>query len=145
MNGFPLIIACFTLMLSSFAGNLLGAKAQEIGRSDLQAVKAGFVFDHSGGRGALLYEGAAYPLHMDGIGLEPCIVVSTCDFSGTVYNLTDPEDIYGDYRLASGATLVGDGNVATLTNARGVQIELKARATGMRTIFVLNGIIILPR
>lgn len=144
MKQFPLFIACVTLAFALVAAGLPKADAQEIGRIDLEIVKPGFVAGLSGGRGALHYGGMAIPLHV--ISLGPSIAFFSYEFSGTVHNLTRPEDIYGDYTAGSGgAELVGGGKIPTLTNACGVRIDISVLENGMDISRDLGGIRIRPR
>lgn len=126
-------------------GDYKPANAQS-GRIDLQIVKAGFIVGLSGGRGTLYYDGLAYPLRVGGLSLGPSFSISSVDVTGEVYNLNSVEDLYGNYTAGSaGVAIVGGGGVATLTNARGVRLEVRGRTIGVDFSLNLSGVSIQPR
>ena len=85
----------------------------------------------SWGKGTLTYKGKHYPFSVDGLtvgGVGATSVTAT----GTVYHLKSLEDFNGQYAAASaGATVGGGGGVATMKNANGVTMDLKATTRGV--------------
>lgn len=118
----------------------------QTGRVDIQIVKVGFIVGVSGGRGTLYFDGVAYPIRVGGVSLGPSFAVSSIDLTGTAYNLTNAQDFYGTYTAGSaGLAVVGGGKAATLTNARGVRLEVQGRTIGVEFSLDLSGISIQPR
>ncbi|MEM7464998.1 MAG: hypothetical protein AAF362_20200 [Pseudomonadota bacterium] len=140
-----ILIAALTMIAAASTIAPVAANAQT-GRVDLQIVKVGFIVGLSGGRGTLYYDGLAYPIRIGGVSLGPSFAVSSIDLTGTAYNLNRVEDFYGTYTAGSaGLALVGGGETASLSNARGVRLEVVGRTIGVEFSLDLSGISIQPR
>ncbi|MCP4074322.1 MAG: hypothetical protein GY742_21755 [Hyphomicrobiales bacterium] len=128
--------------ISAMPGN---AKAEDA-RIDMQIGKVGFIIGVSGGRGTVYFDGHAYPIRVGGVSLGATFAMSSIDLTGTVYNLNRIEDLYGNYTATSaGLAVVAGGKTGSLTNARGIRMELRGRTIGLEFSLDLSGINIRPR
>ena len=95
-----------------------------------KSVGAGVGF--SWGKGTLTYHGKQYPFSVDGLSVGD-VGVSSIDATGSVYHLKSVEDFNGQYTAAStGAAVAGGAGVATMKNAAGVVMNLKATTRGVK-------------
>jgi hypothetical protein len=140
-----LTIALAVISIGSLAGQITSAKAEDA-RVDIQIAKVGFIIGFSGGRGTVYFDGHGYPIRVGGVSIGPSIAFSSIDLTGTAYNLNSIEDLYGNYTAASaGLAVIAGGKAGTLTNARGVRLELAGRTIGVEFSLDLSGINIQPR
>jgi hypothetical protein len=84
------------------------------------------------GKGTFNYRpGGTYPIKVGGIDLAN-VGVAELEGVGEVYNLTNPEDIYGTYNKASaGIAILGGAKGTIMKNAKGVVIDLNAIQKGV--------------
>jgi hypothetical protein len=86
----------------------------------------------SWGKGTLTYHGKTYPFSVDGLSVAD-VGVSSIDATGSVYHLKKVEDFSGNYAAVStGAAVGGGGGIATMKNANGVVMNLKATTQGIK-------------
>ena len=105
----------------------------------LHVVKVGVVLGGSGGEGVLYFRHRRYPLKVNGIGLGT-VGIAAVDLVGTVSNLRRASDILGSYSDAgAGISFVGGQQAATLTNDRGVVLQLRGPQTGFQIQLSLGG------
>jgi hypothetical protein len=86
----------------------------------------------SWGKGTFDYaKGGSFPIKVGGVDLAK-VGVSEVEGVGAVYNLTNPEDIYGTYTAGSvGLSVLGGFKGTTMKNAKGVVIDLSATQKGI--------------
>ena len=132
------------LLTAALAGTgLAGSARAATGKVRLKIFSAGFIVGAGGGSGVLIFRGMQYPLSVGGISLGATIGVSGVDLVGTASNLNDPRDIEGSYSAASaGVAVAGGGTAATLSNARGVVLNLQGRQVGFKFSVALSGLTI---
>jgi hypothetical protein len=84
------------------------------------------------GSGTFNYRpGGTYPIKVGGIDLAN-VGVSELQGVGAVYNLTNPEDIYGTYNKGSaGIAILGGAKGMIMKNDKGVVIDLSATQKGV--------------
>jgi hypothetical protein len=104
--------------------------------------RAGFILGMGGGRGTLRFRGKTYPLSIGGISAGT-IGISQADVVGTARNLRTASDIVGTYSAVGGSlAIAGGGGTARMQNARGVVLDLRARAVGFQASLNLGGVTI---
>ena len=92
------------------------------------------------GKGTLMYQGKQHPFSIDGLSVLD-VGISSIDATGSVYHLKKLEDFEGQYTAAStGAAVAGGAGVATMKNANGVVINLKAMTRGVKLKAGVDGI-----
>lgn len=104
----------------------------KVGRVDftIKSVAAGV--GYSWGDGFFIFQDKTYPIKIKGFSVITAGVSST-NVVGDVYNLKDPSDIAGDYRVLKAGAAVGAGAArATAKNDKGVTIELVAESKGVK-------------
>ncbi len=105
----------------------------------LHIVSAGLVIGGSGGDGVLYFHHRRYPLKVSGAGIGT-LGISAVDLVGTVSNLRRATDIIGAYSNAgAGISFVGGEQAATLTNDKGVVLQLRGPQTGFQVQLSLGG------
>jgi hypothetical protein len=103
-----------------------------------KSVAAGVGF--SWGKGTLTYHGKEYPFSIDGLSVGD-VGVSSATATGSVYHLKSLDDFNGQYTAAStGAAVAGGGGVATMKNASGVTMNLKATTRGLKFKIGADGV-----
>jgi len=103
-----------------------------------KSVAAGVGF--SWGKGTLTYHGKQYPFSVDGLSVGD-VGASSIDATGSVYHLKSLEDFNGQYTAAStGAAVGGGAGVATMKNAAGVVMNLKATTRGVKFKLGADGV-----
>ena len=103
-----------------------------------KSVAAGVGF--SWGKGTLHYKGKSYPFSVDGLSVGD-VGASSIDATGSVYHLKSLEDFNGQYTAAStGAAVGGGAGVATMKNAAGVVMNLKATTRGVKFKLGADGV-----
>jgi hypothetical protein len=95
----------------------------------------------SWGRGKLtLLDGSEYAFRVNGLDVAAA-GVSQVTAVGTVYNLSQPQDLEGKYVAVSAGAVVGGGAEATsMRNDKGVVINLTGTAQGMSVNLSLSGV-----
>jgi hypothetical protein len=81
----------------------------------------------SWGDGVLTYKGRDYVFSFQASGLLRDVEegVSAAEFSGQVFNLKNPDDFNGDYKIVEPAEFVGGGGThATIKNQNGVVVNV---------------------
>ena len=100
------------------------------------AVGVGF----SWGKGTLHYKGKSYPFSVDGLSVGD-VGASSVTATGNVYHLKSVDDFTGQYTaVAAGAAAGGGGGVASMRNANGVVMDLKATSRGVKLTAGVEGI-----
>jgi hypothetical protein len=86
----------------------------------------------SWGEGHFIFQDKTYPIKVKGFSVISAGVSST-NVVGDVYNLKDPGDIAGEYRVFKAGAAAGVGKArATAKNDKGVTIELMAQSKGVK-------------
>jgi hypothetical protein len=130
------------------AAAVLGASAPwpaeaATGHISMKILSAGFVFGAGGGNGVLTFRGAQYPFNVGGVSLGATIGVSGVDLVGVAHHLHDARDIEGSYSAAgAGVAVAGGVTTMTLSNARGVVLNLRGRQVGFKLSLALGGLTI---
>ena len=103
-----------------------------------KSVAAGVGF--SWGKGTLHYKGKSYPFSVDGLSVGD-VGASSITATGNVYHLKSVHDFNGQYTAVSaGATVGGGGGAASMRNANGVVMNLKATTRGVELKAGVDGI-----
>jgi hypothetical protein len=105
----------------------------------LSARSAGAGLGFVWGAGTLEYRGQQYPVRVDGFGAGAG--VSSLTARGAVYNLTQVDDLNGQYSALGAGVEIGRGaNRLRMRNAKGIVIEFMAEGTGLWFGIGLRGI-----
>jgi len=103
-----------------------------------KSVAAGVGF--SWGKGTLTYHGKQHAFSIDGLSVGD-VGISSATATGSVYHLENLEDFNGQYTAVStGAAVAGGGGVATMKNASGVTMTLKATSRGLKFKIGADGV-----
>ena len=104
--------------------------------------KVGFIVGVGGGSGVLTFQGQQYPLSVGGVSLGT-IGIAEMELVGTASNVNSPGDVAGTYSAASaGLAVAGGARAATLTNEKGVVLNLKGKEVGFEASLSLSGLTI---
>jgi hypothetical protein len=140
-----LAIALVTMVMLAGATASSRAQAPGTGTVRLHIVKAGLIVGVGGGSGVLHFQGHNYPLSIGGIGIGS-LGIAAVDLVGTASNLRDARDIVGTYGGAgAGGAFVGGAQVATVSNERGVVLQLRGVQAGFQISLGLAGMTISMR
>jgi hypothetical protein len=147
MNRIAKLIAVIVAVLTiSSVPELTPSAKAENARIDMQIGKIGFIVGFSAGRGTVCLNGRSYPVRVGGVSIGPSLAFSSIDLTGTVFNLRSIEELYGIYTAGSaGLAVVAGGKVATLSNSRGITMEVRGNTVGIEFSLDLSGISIQPR
>lgn len=119
------------------------ALAQDRGPSATMAFSGSAVgvgIGYSWGNGTLDFQGGNYPFAIDSVSLVD-VGAASFDGSGEVYNMTNPQQLAGNYVAAGvGGALVQGGSVVALQNENGVVIHLHTNQQGLRLILAASGV-----
>ena len=97
---------------------------------DISSTELGFIVTIGGGHGTLQCDGHSHGLRIGGLTLGS-MGLSGVKATGTVHNLQKLEDFPGIYTGgAAEATAVAGKNVTTVTNEKGVKLELRGSTAG---------------
>ena len=117
----------------------------ETGTVRFSVGSAGFIVGVGGGSGVLNFKGRSYRLSIGGVRVGT-IGVSATEVRGVARNMRRASDIAGTYSAAgAGIAVVGGGGVATLQNANGVVLEVRAVKVGLEANVSLGGLTISMR
>jgi hypothetical protein len=147
MNKIVKFLAVLSLVAAAGLTSVLSTPAQaDTAKIDMRIGKVGFIVGVSGGRGTVVFNDQSYPIRVGGVSLGATFAISSIDLTGTVFNINSIEDLYGVYTAGSaGLAVIAGGKVGTLSNARGVSIEVQGRTIGVEFSIDLSGINIQPR
>lgn len=147
MNKIVKLLAVLSFVVAAGLTPVLTTPAHaDTARIDMRIGKVGFIVGVSGGRGTVLFNGQTYPIRVGGVSLGATFAISSIDLTGTVFNISRIEDLYGIYSAGSaGLAVVAGGKVGTLSNSRGVSIEVQGKSIGVEFSIDLSGINIQPR
>jgi hypothetical protein len=107
---------------------------------ELNIGKITFLVGGSGGYGQLHVGNRTYPLTVGGITAGATISFSRADLVGTVFNLQSVYDIEGIYTAGTaGLAAAGGASFVSLTNSKGVTIELSGKQIGLDASLDLSG------
>jgi hypothetical protein len=124
-----------------FSGGLTGSAEAYHGRVVLKIFSAGFILGAGGGSGVLYFHGRQYPLSIGGVSLGATIGISGVELVGTATGLTGPGDIQGTYTAAgAGLAVAGGASAITLSNGRGVVLNLQGRQVGFKLSAAVGGL-----
>jgi hypothetical protein len=100
------------------------------------AVGVGF----SWGKGTLHYKGKNHPFSVDGLSVGD-VGASSVTATGNVYHLKKLGDFEGNYAaVEAGAAAGGGGGAASMRNANGVVMNLKATTRGVKLTAGVDGV-----
>ena len=131
------------IALTAIAGIGLSTAAQaDTGYVHFNVVKGGWFVGAQGGNGTLTFHGKRYPISIGGVsGLV--FGGSATDFTGRVTNIRRPTDITGVYGAAgAGGALIVGGQVMTLRNEKGAQLNVSGKQVGLQVNADLSGLAI---
>ena len=124
-----------------FGGGLTGSAEAYHGRVELKIFSAGFILGAGGGSGVLYFHGRQYPLSIGGVSLGATIGISGVELIGTATGLNEPGDIQGTYTAAgAGLAVAGGASAITLSNGRGVVLNLHGRQVGFKLSAAVGGL-----
>lgn len=112
------------------------------GLIQLTATSVGAGVGLSWGSGTLTQSGKDYPLKIEGLNVG-AVGISKATALGKVYNLKNVNDINGTYfAVGAGVALTGGGAGVTMKNAKGVVIDARATAEGVKFAMGTSGVTI---
>jgi hypothetical protein len=114
----------FVVAFAALIAMPMGASTQtdaETGRIHITFLKASY----GSGSGYLFYQGQKYGLTITSPEIRR-VWVTSIDLIGTASNLRSPADIIGTYTASDFGTIVRRAKMASLENAKGVVIEIRA-------------------
>ena len=130
-----LILALVAVMAVSWSAVAQEEKPQhfaKVGLVDFTIKSVAVGVGKSWGEGNFIFQDKTYPIKVNGFSVITAGVSST-HVMGDVYNLKDPADIAGEYRVYKAGAAVGVGGArATAKNDKGVSIELVAQSKGVK-------------
>jgi hypothetical protein len=107
---------------------------------ELNIGKITFLVGGSGGYGQLHAGNQTYPLTVGGITAGATVSFSQANLVGTVFNLQSVYDIEGIYTAGTaGLAAAGGASFVSLTNSKGVTIELSGKQIGLDASLDLSG------
>ncbi len=128
------ILALVAVLLVSWSA-LAQEKAEhftKVGLVDFTIKSVAVGVGKSWGEGNFIFQDKTYPIKVKGFSVVSAGVSST-NVVGDVYNLKDPSDIAGEYRVFKAGAAAGVGGArATAKNDKGVTIELVAQSKGVK-------------
>jgi hypothetical protein len=95
------------------------------------------------GEGVLTFQNKEYPFtfHASGRLREVDVKMTAAELSGQVFNLKNLEDFNGNYKINDGErTPSGGGTRATVTNQKGVVVNLISNVEGRKFSITRDGI-----
>ena len=116
------------------------AAKRRTGSISINTTSVGFILGFEWGSGTLRYGRRTYRLRVRTLkaGMAGIEAVT---MSGPVYNLRRASDINGNFTaVGTGITVGGGVGIATLSNSKGVQIELKERSQGVAAKIAVSGL-----
>ena len=132
MRRMMLVMAAFAWLGMVSGARLADAKGKPSATLKLSGKSVAAGVGVSWGKGTLTYHGKQHAFSVDGLSVAD-VGVSAIDANGSVYHLNKLEDFDGIYTAASaGAAVAGGGGVATMKNANGVVINLRATSRGVK-------------
>ena len=126
------IALALTAALLSVAAPAQDKPQSPVGFVNFKVTSIGIGIGATWGSGTFNYSpGGTFPIKVGGIDLAK-VGVAEVEGVGAVYNLKNPEDIYGTYNLASaGIAILGGAKGTIMKNAKGVVIDLSATQKGI--------------
>lgn len=92
------------------------------------------------GKGTLTYKGKTYDIEYNGLSFGE-LGGSGRNISGSVYNLKNVDDFVGRYAaLKTGIAVAAGGEVSTMSNDKGVKIDLQGVERGIKLSFGTEGL-----
>jgi hypothetical protein len=95
------------------------------------------------GEGVLVYQGKEYPFtfHASGRLREVDVKMTAAELSGQVFNLKNLEDFNGNYKISDSEKVPSSGGTrATVTNQKGVRVNLVSNIEGRKFSVAREGI-----
>ncbi len=128
----PLVIAlALTAALLAAAAPAQDKPMPLSGYLNFKVTSVGLGIGATWGKGSLSFKGKQYPVRIEGIDLAK-VGVAELEAVGRVFNLKNPDDIYGTYnQVGAGLAIVGGIKGIALRNAKGVIIDLTAVQRGI--------------
>jgi hypothetical protein len=133
------IAAAFFLTIMSVAATAEEGQAPDATfRISSTSIAAGIGVTWGGGE--LDFQGKKHKIKVTGLSVVD-LGISSASASGRVYNLGKIEDIEGKYMAAkAGATVGGGGSAITMTNDKGVTIDVTSASTGAQLTLATEGV-----
>ena len=140
MRRMMLVMAAFAWLGMVPGARLADAKGKPSATLKLSGKSVAAGVGISWGKGTLTYHGKQHAFGVDGLSVAD-VGVSAIDANGSVYHLNKLEDFDGIYTAASAGAAVGGGaGVATMKNANGVVINLRATSRGVKFKLGTDGV-----
>ena len=132
MRRMMLAIAAFAWLGMLPGARIADAKGLSVATLKLSGKSVAAGVGISWGKGTLTYHGKEHAISVDGLSVAD-VGVSAVDVNASVYHLNKLEDFDGIYTAASAGAAVGGGaGVATMKNANGVVVNLRATSRGVK-------------
>lgn len=139
-NLMALVIVVIMIMLA--AGPALANEKQPVGKVEIKSTSVALGIGVQWGGGKLMFQGKEYKFKVNGLSIVD-LGVSSIDAVGNVYDLKDVKDFEGTYSAAkAGIALAAGGEGLTMSNGKGVLINLQARQQGIKFSLALEGVTI---
>lgn len=126
------IVLALTAILLATAAPAQDKPQPSAGFINFKVTSIGIGIGATWGSGTFNYRpGGTYPIKVGGMDLGN-VGVAELEGVGAVYNLTNPEDIYGTYNKGSaGIAILGGAKGIIMKNDKGVVIDLSATQKGV--------------
>jgi type 1 fimbria pilin len=139
MRGLNSKLALVAFMLAA-APMALAQDRDPSGTIDFSGNAVAVGIGYSWGNGTLDFKGQKYPFTIYGVSLID-VGAASFDGSGDVYNITNPQQLAGNYVAAGvGAAIAQGGSVVALQNGNGVVIHLHTNQEGLRFNLSASGV-----
>jgi hypothetical protein len=139
--GFTAIaVMCFAIGMAGAEEKAAEKKAAPDATIELKGGSFAAGIGFSWGGGTLKYQDKEYPISADGLTVGE-VGITNITASGKVYNLKSLEDFDGNYTGATaGATAAGGGGITSLTNQKGVKIDIVSTTQGAKLSLAVGGV-----
>lgn len=135
-------LAIVVIMVMLAAGPALANEKQPVGKVEIKSTSVALGIGVQWGGGKLTFQGKDYKFKVNGLSIVD-LGVSSIDAVGNVYDLKDVKDFEGTYSAAkAGIALAAGGEGLTMSNGKGVLINLQARQKGIKFSLALEGVTI---
>ena len=112
------------------------------GTIEINSTQMAFIISGQAGGGVLEFEGKEYEFNVGGLGVGG-IGIQTLNAVGAVYNLDDISKFSGSYIQARAGVTLGKGKSSlSLSNSKGVIIDLKSSNKGAALSLGVDGMIL---
>lgn len=139
-------LATVALVAVSLSTAFTPTASAQSAKVSMNIASGGVVIGGTGGSGTLFFQGQSYPIRIGGLSVGFTLGFKAADVTGDVFNLTKVEDIQGTY-VAAGASgaLIAGAAVVSMTNGKGVTLNLRMVQVGLGYSLDLGGMNIILR